>query len=98
MRRRREVTLLGPSRQPWSGGAHHDAPPGAVTARIARSVTDRVLTRQLVRDLAVDVRELRRLCREERAPACFLELTQHELGFLEALGACRRPLARPEAD
>ncbi len=65
---------------------------------LRRRITEGVLARQLIGDLRVDAGQLRRLRREERAPAGFLrELPQHEFGFLESLGARRsfRP-AQPD--
>src|SRR5439155_20002232 len=92
VRRRREISLLGPRREVRSANADDDAAPGPVAARVARGVAQRVLARQLVGNLPVDVRQLRRLGWEEGAPPGFLrELAQHELGFLEAFGAGRRP-------
>ena len=64
---------------------------------ILRRVAHRVLARELVGDLAVDVLQLVDLLGEERAAAGFLrELAQHELGFAESLE--RAGLARLQAD
>src|SRR5262245_35117953 len=64
-----EITLLGARRRARAIGAHDDAPPRTIPLRVLRRVADRVLARELVRNLAVDAGELVDVVREERAPA-----------------------------
>src|SRR5262245_17088096 len=94
-----EVALFGACRDVWPVDSNHHPTPGAVMPRIVRRVADDVLARQLVRDLAVDVGQIRNLIREEGPAARFLrELPQHEFGFLEAPRTSGRSLTRPESD
>src|SRR5262245_2919182 len=96
---RREVSLFGARRRVGAIDAHDDAAPRTVALRIARRVADRVLARQLLGDLAVDVREFLCLVRKERAAAGLeRQLTEDELRLLEALGLDRPRLAAAQAD
>src|SRR5262249_16969514 len=83
VRRWREVAEFGARGHVRARHADDDAPPRSVALGIPRRVADRVLARELVGDLAVDVVEVGQLVGEERPAACLLrELTQHELCFL----------------
>ena len=97
--RRREIALLGSRGEVRPVDAHDDPAPGAVALRVLRGVADRVLARQLLGDLRVDVRRARRPARgRRRAPGFLRQLPEDELRFLEALAARRRPSSRPQAD
>src|SRR5262245_33055812 len=71
-RRRTEIPLLRARHGVGTIGANHHAPPRAVAPRVLRRVAHRVLARQLVGNLPVDVRELAHFLREECAAARFL--------------------------
>ena len=65
--------------------ADGDSTPGTVRPGIAGQITDRVLVRQLVRDLRVDIDEIHRPLGHEEAAACFLgELSKTEF----SIGSC----------
>jgi len=66
--------------------AHGYSTPGTVRSRVAGQITDRVLIRQLVGDLRVDIDEVYRPLGQEQAAAGFLgELAKSEF----SIRACR---------
>src|SRR5438045_9574772 len=90
-----EISLLGARRQARAVHSHHDAAPCAVASRVARSIADRVLARELVPNLPVGVVQVRQLTGEERASAGLLRhSSQAELRLTESLRASATACAR----
>src|SRR3990170_5536361 len=76
--------------EPGAGGQagmcdpDRNPPPGPVPCLVLRDVAERVLAAQLLRDLLVDLRQLRHGARKEGAAASLLrQLLEDELGLPE---------------
>ena len=97
---RREVALLGARRRAPAGSTpHDDAAPRAVALRVLRGVADRVLARQLVRDLAVDARcrSSTRFGKNVRPPVSWASCRSTNSASLNPLSPTGS-VGRPQAD